>query len=333
MNGVAGSTYPDWDSLTRIPLKAELYRRETYFREGMRSAALELGQRLSRFHRDGALLVVKPDGLAAGKAAAVVEFLRTSSFAVVGVASVTYSRFHWRELWRYQLTCATLDRLALNDFLLCDRGLALLLRDESGARTSAPATVRLAGLKGPADVSRQTTGCLRRVLGQPNRVLSFVHVADEPADVLRELAILCEEPERRRLFAAYDRGSLAPEEASVLESEVERSRGNVRSVELRSALDRLEGALRGASGAETALELLGRIGRRESVDWRVLQAAVTAVDAPVDRWDLAVLGSWIVQCDEPDVPKTIGNVDRELWEGRGERALCLQRAEATGGAR
>jgi hypothetical protein len=60
--------------------------------------------------------------------------------------------FHWREWWRYQLTLATLDRLAVNELLLTGAPALLLVRDEKAS--PLPGTVRLTSLKGSATMGR-----------------------------------------------------------------------------------------------------------------------------------------------------------------------------------
>src|SRR5258705_416771 len=119
-----------WSSLTRIPLKAQLYERETYFREGLADASEMWGQNFVPVLRSAALLLIKPDGLTSGKASTVVRFLQDNAFSIAAVEQPVLTRFHWRELWRYQLTSATIDRLGVNDVVLAGRALLLVVRDQ-----------------------------------------------------------------------------------------------------------------------------------------------------------------------------------------------------------
>ena len=64
-----------------------------------------------------------------------------------------------------------------------------------------PATVRLSNLKGGPDAATRGAGSLRSALRSANRLFTFVHTADEPADIVRELAVFFDRDERRRLLA------------------------------------------------------------------------------------------------------------------------------------
>lgn len=304
----------EWASLTRLAEKAQLYSNETYFREGLAEAQELLGDGISAAFDHAATIMIKPDGLTSGKARAIVDFLRAHGFTIVGVQLTELSRHQWRELWRYQLSAASLDRLAVNDLILRNRALLLLLRHD-GPR-DVPASVWLASLKGPADVARQPPGCLRKLLGQPNRLFSAFHVADEPADILRELVILFDLPLRRALLATLAGGGpLAVADQDVLDTTIAESERTARSLDAGSALQRAERAVEGIEGdaAERVRLDLARMRGGEPIAWRPFAAAVRAAALPLDRWDLAILGANFIAHDEAGRSKLIGGVDLDLW--------------------
>lgn len=309
----------EWSSFTRIPLKAQVYVRETYFREGLAAATEIFGDNAATALHQAALLLIKPDGLVAGKTPIIISFLRAHHFSIIAVELPSLSRFHWRELWRYQLNAATLDRLAVNDLVLRDQSLLLLLRNNGDP--DLPATVRLSGIKGPSDVSLQPPECLRRLLGQPNRILSFIHVADEPADLLRELAIMLDEPALRRALAAFAHGELSPADESLLNEVVSSHEHTARTLDARPALQRVEDALRrgdsreqvAASAARRARSDLERMSRGERISWRPFAQALAATGIQLDKWDVATLGANFITYDEPGVSKLIKAVDAALW--------------------
>jgi hypothetical protein len=310
----------DWNLLTRIPLKAERYRRETYFREGLEDARDSAG--LDAICGRAALILIKPDGIVGGKVPIIIDYLRRQRFDIVAAERVTLGRLQWREMWRYQLTSATLDRLAINDLVL--RGSALLLLLRHPGHLDVPASVWLSGLKGPSDVSRQSPDCLRRVLGQPNRVISFIHVADEPADVLRELAILADRTTRRTMWSAFARSETTEAVENLLNEVAHASAGSSRRLDARESLRRLEEAAGMASnrqGGSTKAEIavLAAIedmhqGRR--IAWRAFVQNLTSAHIDLDPWDLAMLGAAFIVYDEPGHPKSIQAVDAGLWKTR-----------------
>ncbi|MFH8337107.1 hypothetical protein [Streptomyces sp. AM6-12] len=305
----------DWSALTRSQTKRKLYARETYFREGLSDAEEVLAERLPAALRDGALLMLKPDGLAAGRLIPVLDYLGEHGFTVTAAREFRFQPFHWRELWRYQLTSATLDRLAVNELLLgAGPALLLLLRSESGH--PLPGTVRLSTLKGSATLEAQRPGTLRALLGQPNRVLSYVHVADEPADLLRELGLLVDAADRRALLDSLAGGAPTAEDQATLDRARERFAAPSRSLALADVLDRVTRAVEAAGpgrAADAARHRLARMARGERVEWRPFLADLAAAGAHPDRWDLAALGTYVIEYDEPGHPKMLTNPDPQSW--------------------
>ena len=270
--------------------------------------------------RHGATLMMKPDGLAAGKLGTVSGFLADNGFTVVAVARPELTRFTWRELWRYQLTPSTCDRLAVNDLVLCRPALLLVLRHDDPE--GVPATVRLAGLKGPADVADQWPGCLRARLAQPTKVFSYVHVADEPVDLVRELGVLLEPPERARVLAALrDRDRPLPAaDRALLDGALEADRRVVRDMDPAAAVERAADALaalpderRSGPAADRLRADLDRMRAGGPIAWAPFAWAVAETGVKLDEWDLALLGACFISTDVPGVGKAIGSVRADDW--------------------
>ncbi|WP_051729087.1 nucleoside-diphosphate kinase [Amycolatopsis sp. La24] len=309
----------DWAALTRMPAKRIAYRRETYFREGARDTARFLGDRAAEILRQHALLLVKPDGIAASKVRPVLGWLAEQGFAVQAVQRPELDGLRWREMWRYQLTSATVDRLALNDLIYRGSALLLLLRDEQPG--PMPATMRLAALKGSADLSKQKPGTLRALLHQHNRNFSYIHVADEPADLIRELGLLLNPPQRREALnaLAVDTPTGLPLLEEVFAAE---AAATPRTFDANTAADAVADALKRAEHGSRALQLLERLRFGESVPWIEVAEAVAESGAEVDRWDLAAVGAGLIECDEPGEAKLISNPDPAHWaKPRARRPL------------
>lgn len=313
-----------WTALTRIDRKHLLYREETYFREAVADFTDVFGDRTESVLHGCALLMVKPDGIAARKVRAVAEFLRRNGFSVLAVERPSLAGQVWRELWRYQLNAATLDRLLVNEVVLAGTALLLLVRYD-GPADPLPAAVLLSELKGPADVTQQHPDCLRRHLAQPNRVFSLVHVANEPADVVRELGVLLDRPARQRLLTAFGSGALPAADRAVLARAVEEDARPARDLDPGAAADRVSRAVRERGGAvpatgpvaepavEEVLATLAEVRRGGAIHWRPFLRALAAIDVRVDHWDLATIGASSIHYDEPGRTKMIENVDPLLW--------------------
>jgi hypothetical protein len=287
-----------------------------YFRESLRTVREEIGDDAGTELWHAAMLMMKPEGLAAGKLGPVHDFLRDNGFTVSAVERPVLNRFTWRELWRYQLTGATCDRLAVNDLVLCRPALLLALRhDDPG---DVPATVLLASLKGPADVADQWPGCLRTRLAQPTKLFSYVHVADEPADLVRELGVLLERGPRARVLAALRDRTLAGADAEVLVGALEADRQVVRDMDAAAALERAAEALAalpdGRGPAEDRLRAeLDRMRAGGRIAWAPFAQAVADSGVKLDEWDLALLGASFIRTDVPGVAKAIGSVRPADW--------------------
>jgi hypothetical protein len=315
--GRAEIDVPAWSALTRSTLKAELYRDETYFREGLRSLGDVLGaDTAAQLHRL-ALVMVKPDGLAAGKTRPVHDFLRKHGFEVLAVDRPALAGRGWRELWRYQLTSATSDRLAVNETLMSRPALLLLVRHPGG---ELPASVRLAALKGPADMAGQPADCLRRLLGQLNRILSFVHVADEPADVVRELGLLLDRARRERALAAVRAGTLPAADRTLLAEALDRADRGPRDLDPHGALDRAAAVVRAAPADGTDPAAVARLGadvermrRGERIEWIPFAAALDRAGVVLDEWDVTALGTHFIVYDAPGETKRIDSVPAAAW--------------------
>ena len=309
-----------WHLLTRTAAKAQLYERETYFREGLADAQDAFDDELEQGLRHSSMIMLKADGLAAGKLTAVVEFLQGNDFDVVSIEEILVTRTLWRELWRFQLTSATLDRLAVNDAVHPGRS-ALLLLLRSGPDHDLPGTVRLSGLKGSATLSAQAAGSLRDGLRQPNRVFSYVHVPDEPADLLRELGLLLEPEARRRGLAALASGRPTAEARSALDEALRRQAEVDRSFEVGPAHERVVVAVHAGRDAgsvppEVAARLLDHLAAADEgrpTSWGSFLRVAAETGLAADPWDLALIAATYVECDEPGARKVLTNPDPQDW--------------------
>ncbi len=316
-----------WKHLTRIPLKAELYAREPYFREALCEAEEILGASAVDVLHRGALLMIKPDGLIGGHAVRIVEFLQEHGLKIVAVRKFVMNRLQWRELWRYQLTASTLDRLMVNDLVFSNPCLMLCLRDESGS--DIPATVRLSVLKGPSDVSQQSPDCLRSRMAQPNRVFSLFHVADEPADLLRELSVFLDASDRAAVFKALAGAELPEAERGALEHTIAESQRTARSLDAAEALDRVRDAFVAQVGtsidAERAVidDALRAMSSGERIAWRPFARALARSGLTLDAWDIAILGASYIVYDDPGASKQIVAAGQAPWLQSSTTAVVI----------
>lgn len=195
----------DWRELSAVARKAELFPSESYFREAY--ADLMTNGKADFMAQRTLAITLKPETLVSGRASLVLDYLREKSFDPFLARVFSHSRCSIREIWRYQWNIATLERLEVMERLMCDwASVWILAWDLSNPPPRAgwlPATVRFRELKGSAVPEFQKPGQLRTLLDGGNRTLTFVHAADEPIDVVRELGIQFAHSDRLAIIESW----------------------------------------------------------------------------------------------------------------------------------
>ncbi|MFD5818937.1 nucleoside-diphosphate kinase [Streptomyces sp. NPDC127038] len=284
--------------LTCHPDKQRLYGADTYYQESHGQLA-ELTGDITGFAHRHALLLLKPDAVVARRLDAAADWLARQGFRIVGAAVTRLTRTMIRSLWYFQWNLATPYRRRLAALFLEDAdALVLLVRPVHDL--DVPASVELTRLKGPTDPDARRPGQLRHLLGRYSYLLNLVHTPDEPADVLRELAVHFDDGERDRLFgsalADEDRRTHARELTGRLYAATE-----PRDLDFAPALARLRDTVarhpgaRPEAGPRTLLETAWRHG----------------ID--LDPWDTVIVGSKVLPMREPGRAPVLDGADADTW--------------------
>lgn len=184
------------ESLSRDAHKISVYcSADVYFAEGLG----DWTERPDVLH-ETALMVIKPEAVVKRAVEAILDAARHAGFDLSGVTTHQFTRHSLREMWRYQINQASSDRLTVIDRLLphCP-SLVLLLRRRRPDK-GVPASWQLTRQKGPSNPGRRQPADLRHVVGAGPTILNYMHIADEQADVIRELAVLTERIPRQELL-------------------------------------------------------------------------------------------------------------------------------------
>nr|WP_315463263.1 nucleoside-diphosphate kinase [uncultured Rhodoferax sp.] len=283
--------------LTQMPQKAVLYAIETYFWEGWEDLVRIAGDSAKALLSTHSLVLLKPDALCTRKIETILQWLEVNGFSIIDCMSVEVSSHQTRALWRYQWNTARRDRKeALDALLAAAPSILLIIRSLQDVHLTA--AQRFAQLKGPADAALQRPGDLRARLGTPTHLLNFVHSADEPSDVARELAILLPSAERRKVAQRMMQGDAIPaREVANLVSHLYDQVPH-RQLDLREALTRVEDAV-GTAGSvsqprrERIANLIDRIRREEVASWRELFALLDECDVPYEPWDRITIAAFL----------------------------------------
>ncbi|MBL1074556.1 nucleoside-diphosphate kinase [Nocardia sp. 2] len=284
--------------LTPSPAKVDAYTGDTYVLETIEHLDRS-GCDAAKFAREHALLLLKPDAIVARAVEPTLDWLRGNGFRVVAARKTAVDRHLARALWYFAWNIASPERRRLADLLVgISEVLVLVVHGPDG---ELPVQARLTAAKGPTDPRKRKPGELRHLVGKDNYLLNLVHTPDDPADVLRELAIYFDEHDRAELLhevcSNLDRTAEATELARVLYAETP-----ARSFDRADAVTALDEVLGGAqSDAERA---------------RALDAALIA-GREVDAWSAIVLGSYVFPMRVGSQSQLLRPVTANDWlEGR-----------------
>jgi nucleoside diphosphate kinase len=286
-------TIESW--LTRDERKRALYRDDPYFWEGWASCRAAhpgpAGLRRLTF------LLVKPEAIVARRVTPILEFLASGGYRIIGTWPVRLGRHEARALWRYSLNTVPVAHLRALDMLVTAGELFLVGVDHPLVPGEVSAADRLSRAKG-SSARPDASGTLRARLGQRALMLNFVHAPDEPADVLRELAVLCDPPRQEQVIAAWlgagqwppARFEAAAREAAAIMTARYASCA-AHDLDIAATLARMRARLPGGLGPEarTAVER-GATSPEQALD--VVRSLAGATDLP--RWDRIVTAAYLV---------------------------------------
>ncbi|QLJ00545.1 hypothetical protein HZZ00_05785 [Streptomyces sp. NEAU-sy36] len=289
------------ETVTWSERKADLYAVDQYFREAVWTFG-DITERMLGI----ALCMLKSEATAGRRLRPALRILREAGFRPVDAVRFRHDRMTIREVWRYQFNIASRERIEAMDVILpSTETVALVLRDEHWRPGAVPAAVRLNALKGPADPAQREPEHLRHQLGVVSGLFNFTHISDEPADVLRELAVICDEPRRdlirRRILDDHD----ARPDALDIFQELE-DRHPEHDFDLEASWRRLA-----AADGPLAAQGGRRPGLREMLDL----THRTSLDDP-HRWDLlTVVTHLLTAMNVEGVTPTVPNVTA-AWRPR-----------------
>jgi hypothetical protein len=307
---------------TVLPDKARYFSGEPFAREAMRDFLERAGpaRTLDLLMTHGTMLV-KAESVVLRVVERIEQRIRAAGFTPVVAQPVRLSRQDIRLLWLYVLNGATLDRLDLLDlFKPATTSILLICRDDLQQQASIPAAVRLQRLKGPTMPHQREPGHVRYGLGPDNRLLNYMHAADEPADVLRELGLLFDRPARRQLIEQMLRGDDAGE-ALRLAREDAYATSPIHDLEPAAALERLSVSIakRCPQPVATAvLPLLEGLLARPAADaeraWNQAHTLLWSYAAELGVWDYVVVGSSVCEHDPADGFRILPDPVHGRWD-------------------
>ncbi|MGK4579917.1 hypothetical protein [Kitasatospora sp. HPMI-4] len=300
-------------ALSRVERKREVFAGDPYFRDTWDDLRVVCGTgqaTVERLYRV-APLVLRPDTMAVRGGVRLLNAVRAAGFVPVAWAPFRFNRHTTREVWRYQLNIATRERIDVMDMIMpAGTSLYVLLRDT--ADSAVPATTRLSGLKGPSRPEDRKPHHLRRLVGPAQAsVLTYIHVSDEPADIVRELGIFFDRPQRTRLIGCLDSHQDVTEQVVAALAEIE-SHTEASDLSWQSALDRLELRLSGSRADGPLNTLIQQVRSGQSRDWRAVLAQAERLEPAWGHWDRVAVAAEL-SARHLDATPVIPDVGRSCW--------------------
>lgn len=184
-------TLDDVSTWSRIPGKLDVFLQDAGFLYACATLQAAKGTALLRGLPSSTYALFKPDAFAFGKAVSALDYLLAHGFAVTSHYALQLTEAQMLGLWRYQWNRATPERIAASLSIgALGPSILAVLQDQRSVANGIPAAPRLWSLKGSASAKGRSPDRLRSVLDVRGRYFGYVHVPDEPADVVRELAWL-----------------------------------------------------------------------------------------------------------------------------------------------
>lgn len=170
--------------------KISLYNEDPYFFESLSYFSNKLDQEsFNYFISKFASIIIKPESFFEGKGTEIVNYYKDNDFIPVYYKFLDINKYMLRAIWMYQLNAATLDRLnLLDEWSNQSKMLHILLLCTKDILT--PATVEVTNLRGSSNIDKHKPHELRSQLGQVIPMINYLHSADEPADMIRDIGIL-----------------------------------------------------------------------------------------------------------------------------------------------
>lgn len=311
-----------WRTLTEDREKFDTFAEDADFTQGLRWARETLGADPAPVLRRHAFLLIQADCIARRATGHCVTFVEQHGFQPVHTVRVHLTPRTVGALWYYQSDNSTADDCIISE-LVCGRtdSLLLLLRDEA-PEPGTPASLRLTRLKGPARPERRMPGHLRSEIGAQLPPVVLIHTSDEPADLIREAAIICG-PSARELYSKM--AAPVPDDAETrLMAHIEALNQETEAHDLdpEAAMVRLCDALRTAAAdrdhAATARALLSTLTHVQAgsgfLDWEPFAADLRELGTDPTSWDPLLVGSRYIRKDKSEAPRRFAIVRPEPFD-------------------
>lgn len=263
--------------LTENSDKASLYSVDTYFREGWEDVMAVAGDAAADLVSRHAMILIKPETLGSRKFDTVLEWLQKQCFSVIALTPLAVCHRQVMALWRYERNYVDrIRRDACAELFSANASQSCVLVVRSSQDSRLPTAKRV--------------DSLRARFENASLLLSLVHLADEPADLVREMAILLSHEQRMEIYSQMRDGlSALGNELCVLGDGLSEAI-TPHSIDFQNALQRIENMVRASADMkivdrETATAIFARGATGSLADWRELFDLLDYCGVQYNLWD------------------------------------------------
>lgn len=282
--------------------KRQLFAVDPYFRDAWddmleRWGAEETIDRL----RTLASVIYRPDALVVRGVRRGLNATRALGFVPIAGATFRYNRFTTREGWRYQLNIATRERIDVMDMIMPATDSLYLMMKHTSPDERLPASTYLSSQKGPSLPEHREPHHLRALIGEAQvSVLTYLHISDEPADLIRELGVFFDRPQRMEILNAIE---VDQDFSPTLEPLIEQLYREIppHQLDFTETIDRVTQMViekqRSAHHPRlvTLLDLCEDIRRGVSRDWKRLLDLLDGSGITIDHWDRVAIAATLAE--------------------------------------
>ena len=251
------------------------------------------GVRFAQWSKNTALMMFKPDAIVGRRGHRILSFCEEHGFYVKSSAVVKLNRHSMREIWRFDWQIYPIERLSFSTLWYTANETIAILFEQDDTHPE-PASMRLGSLKGGAH-REYPPGSLRASLNPPNKILNFVHIADHPLDVVREIGILFDDFSRANfMLKSADRNPGAA--VSALLEQIAKLEGMYPAHDLafEASLGRLQKADLIAPQHAQSMRMLK--AHQRFISFADMHAYFDIASAPPEHvWDMITSLSYIIQ--------------------------------------
>ena len=308
---------PGW--LSCFPEKLRCYSADDAFIAGWNSF-MELhgkGTRLREQIWNLGSVLLKADCTFRGNGLRGIRFIEQHGFHICAVRELSFSRRGVEDLWRYSLGRLSAERLELLQRLQT-RCSSLYMLVKSKAHVSRfPSSLQLTELKGQADPAIRHSASLRCVMGEPQSTFfNFVHTADEPADLVREVGLLFGEEERRSVILESALDARPDAEGAY---EALQARSETSDLNFSCAVERLSSAVArsvGLANQERAdcLDEVNRLPAAGYASWLKLREKLNLRGVVIREVDEIIIAAKLIPLKQAKPQQIFPSCEARHWE-------------------